>query len=292
MVSGEPSVASHWKDGWNSVSIESSHYLLARDLEITVLKPLDFEMIPLAMLLHRELGFGTLDQIAREAPQIGFTMFQRTLIVILLFGCHSTAFAGYLLNGSFEQPSVSVPMQFLNGQTIGLGWTVLSGNTAYILGNNAGQGATPFGDQFLEIHGDAITLFITDLTIGGTYEVSYYATAQSNASYFGSGSVIATVAGQSDNFTYSLTGINSYGSSELPWTLRRLKFTANSSSELLTISGSGSLNTNPLVAIDNVSISAVPEPSGLLLALLLLVFSCVPHLTSQVWSRVHGFNSR
>ena len=205
--------------------------------------------------------------------------FQVALVVAVLVLSSTAGFAGYIVNGSFEQPGVTDAMQFFNGQTIGAGWKVLSGNTAYIVNNNANQGFTPFGAQFLEIHGDAVTQSISNLVPGRTYDLSYFATAQSNANYFGNGQILASIAGRSDTFAYSLSGINSYGSVQLPWTFRRLRFTANSFDELLTISGSGSLNSNPLAAIDNVSITAVPEPSSLLVALLLVALGCVLRFT-------------
>jgi hypothetical protein len=169
----------------------------------------------------------------------------------------------FMINGSIESPSVLTETQFFNGQTIGSGWTVISGNTAYVIRNSAGGGASPFGTQFLEIHGDTVGQLISGLIPGRTYTLSYYVTLTTTSSYFGNGRITASIAGQSDIFDYSLFGNHLFGSAAFPWTKRSLSFTATSSSESLVISGSGAFNQNPIVAIDNVSvIASIPENMG------------------------------
>ena len=180
------------------------------------------------------------------------------------------ALGGLIQNPSFETPSVSPSQLFFNGQTIGAGWEVLSGNTAYIITDDAGQGTTPFGRQFLEVHFDTVGQTLSGLSVGSSYVLSYYATAQSNANYFGAGNITANVGGVTDVFSYSLTGNNPYGTA-LPWTHRELTFVATAPSELLTFSGSGAMNFRPLGAFDNVSIAAVPEPKSYFSFVLLLV---------------------
>jgi hypothetical protein len=169
----------------------------------------------------------------------------------------------FMINGSIESPSVLRETQFFNGQTIGSGWTVISGNTAYVIPNSADLGTSPFGTQFLEIHGDTVGQLIRGLIPGVAYTLSYFVTLASNSNYFGDGKITASIAGQSDIFDYSLSGNHHFGSAAFPWTKRSLSFTATSSSESLVISGTGALNQNPFVAIDNVSVIAcIPENMG------------------------------
>jgi uncharacterized delta-60 repeat protein len=169
----------------------------------------------------------------------------------------------FMINGSIESPSVLTETQFFNGQTIGSGWTVISGNTAYVIRNSADLGASPFGTQFLEIHGDTVGQLISGLIPGAAYTLSYYVTLASNSNYFGDGRITASIAGQSDVFDYSLLGNHFFGSAAFPWTKRSLSFTATSSSESLVISGTGAFNQDPFVSIDNVSvIASIPENMG------------------------------
>ncbi|MBM3967008.1 MAG: tandem-95 repeat protein, partial [Planctomycetes bacterium] len=169
----------------------------------------------------------------------------------------------FVINGSIESPAVVTETQFYNGQTIGSGWTVISGNTAYIIRDAANLGTSPFGTQFLEIHGDTVGQLISGLIPGSTYTLSYYVTLSTIPSYLGDGRITASIAGQSEIFDYSLFGNHLFGSAAFPWTKRSLSFIATSSSELLVISGAGALNQNPFVAIDNISvISSAPENMG------------------------------
>ena len=169
----------------------------------------------------------------------------------------------FVINGSMESPSVLTETQFFNGQTIGSGWTVISGNSAYIIRDVANLGTSPFGTQFLEIHGDTVSQLINGLIPGRTYTLSYYVTLRTTSSYFGDGRITASIAGQSDVFDYSLFGNHLFGSAAFPWTKRSLSFTATNSSESLVISGTGAFNQDPFVAIDNVSvIASIPENMG------------------------------
>ncbi len=203
-------------------------------------------------------------------------MNSHSAFVLLAILCFSPAnlYADLILNPSFEDPVVNSPTQFLDGQIIGSGWQVIDGNTAYIIPDSAGQGTTPFGSQFLEIHSDTVGQTIDGLLVGNEYILSYYATIQTNSDYFGDGQITASIAGQDDVLAYSLSGNNPYGSAAFPWTNRTLNFIATSTSELLTFTATGEFNEDPLAAIDNISISAVPEP-GSLIAVLVSLLICV-----------------
>ncbi|MCA9130399.1 MAG: hypothetical protein KDB22_25095 [Planctomycetales bacterium] len=168
--------------------------------------------------------------------------------------------ADLVLNGDFENPVVGVETRFSNSQVIGTGWSVLSGNTAYIIPNSAGQGITPFGSQFLEIHADRIGQTVTGLMPGQPYLLQFHATARSNENYFGTGQITAWIGSETRTFEYSLTGDHHYGTL-IPWTQQTLGFVATNTTHLLTFQGTGSLNSHPLGAIDNVRLVAVPETS-------------------------------
>lgn len=148
----------------------------------------------------------------------------------------------------------------MNGQVIGNAWTVSSNNSANIITSEAGQGVTPFGRQYLEIHGDSIRQNISGLIPNQAYRLDYFATVQSTAQFFGPGSITASIDGVSSVFNYNLSGIHLWGSSSLPWQLRSLEFTASSASAMLTFTGTP---VSGFGAIDNVSITAVPEPTSI-----------------------------
>jgi hypothetical protein len=164
-------------------------------------------------------------------------------------------------NASFEDPFVPTAQLFPNGQTIGTGWTVVSGTTTYVISNSAGQGSTPFGRQFLEIHGDGVSQTVSGLAPGSTYELSYYATASSNEIYSGTAQIIASIAGVNDIFSFTLLGTNPYGSSAFPWQERKFRFTAIAPTAELTINATGATGI-PISVIDNISINEIPEPSS------------------------------
>ena len=180
--------------------------------------------------------------------------------------CHAVV----IQNASFEDPFVPIAQLFPNGQTIGSGWAVVSGTTTYVISNSAGQGTTPFGRQFIEIHGDGVSQSISGLVSGSTYDLSYYATASSWEGYSGTAQIIASIAGVNDIFTYTLLGTNPYGSIAFPWQERKVRFAANAPTATLTFHATGAPGI-PISVIDNISINAIPEPSSWLVLIGLTV---------------------
>lgn len=180
--------------------------------------------------------------------------------------CATFAKGDLATNGSFENPQSNDSQVFGFGQIVGNGWNVVSGGTVYLIPDAVGQGTTPFGSQFAEIHGDAIAQAISGLTIGQSYRMNYWVTGRSDNQYFGTATLMAAIAGNTDLFQYSLFGNNPYGTA-VPWQMRSIDFVATSNVEILSFTANGAFNSLPLTAIDNVSISAVPEPTSLLLAL-------------------------
>ncbi|WP_161604289.1 lectin-like protein [Roseiconus nitratireducens] len=165
---------------------------------------------------------------------------------------------GFIQNGSFETPDVSPGRLFGFGDSIG-GWNVVSGNTAFLIDQVTNTGEPVDGNQFIEIHGDTIQQTVTGLKVGQRYKLTYYATARTLPDYFGSGSIIATIGGETDHYDYFLpSGSYLYNSPVSPWARRDVEFIAADTTASLTFSGTAA---GPLGAIDAVRITAVPEPS-------------------------------
>ena len=141
----------------------------------------------------------------------------RTAVLSMLVALFSISQcrAALVINGSFEFPELPISgfRGFVNGQVIGNAWTVSSNNSANIITSEAGQGVTPFGRQYLEIHGDSIRQNISGLIPNQAYRLDYFATVQSTAQFFGPGSITASIDGVSSVFNYNLSGIHLWGSS-------------------------------------------------------------------------------
>lgn len=172
------------------------------------------------------------------------------------------------INGSFESPALAADTWHLlaaDDSTLS-GWTVetpLDG--AGILINNHGPtGITVLGpqdgNQFLELaggntgHGPVyIEQTITGLSLGGEYHVTgYYGWDHRPGAEHG-------------HFKVSVVGIgdilpSTVANDDTQWTLFNAAFTATGTSHTVRIESLGT-NFGQQVALDNISISAVPEPS-------------------------------
>src|SRR5690606_14750300 len=108
---------------------------------------------------------------------------------------------------------------------------------------------------------------VIGLTPGLTYRLSYHTTARSEPGFTDPGSVTASIGTATSVFNYE-SPVSEVFNSSLPWTNNTINFTANATEMLLTISGSG--GPSALGALDDVSITSVPEPS------LALISLCIP----------------
>ena len=152
-------------------------------------------------------------------------------------------------NGSFELPDISGSSQ----QDGGMDW-IPSDSNVYILTNNFGGPTTTSGDQYLGIamkgSSDSQTIALT----GQSYVLDLFI-----ANIFGS---------QSPKLTVTITGVatatDTFNATDTFQEVQ-LPFTATADGNI-TLS---LINAGPNIAVDNVTIEAVPEPSTLFAMLLL-----------------------
>lgn len=158
-----------------------------------------------------------------------------------------------LVNGSFEAPAITPTTAEYNHVANGslTGWTVAGHDVVLFnatYATNVGDHTPSDGAQALQLEyfGDSIAqTFAT--TVGQSYLLSYDVSA-----YAAAAPLSVTVGGASDSLSGTLPG----------WTAHTLAFTATAASTTLTFTNTGgtpgSYGTYP--HLDNVSVTAVPEP--------------------------------
>lgn len=198
-------------------------------------------------------------------------------------------------NGNFDQTTYTHNNQFgspYGGQGV-TGWTGGSGYQLYFFGGKAASdsadsqydsgydtgaekfytvgGGSPTGGtgNFVALDGDAsvggggsISQTINGLTIGTQYQVSFTWGAGQLQSRSGATvqDVLVSLGGQS--FATSSVNVASQGFSG--WLTQTFTYTATASSETLTFLGQGSpTGLPPIVALDGISMTAVPEPASI-----------------------------
>jgi hypothetical protein len=178
--------------------------------------------------------------------------------------------AGNLItNGSFENGSYTFDSNGADslpaGSTVITGWTTFAAELAPIENtNNFGPITTPFENIFLDLTGyhDSSPYGGVEQSISTTSGQSYQLTLylgvyNGNPAFQGPISVQVDAGSASTTFTDNPTGTGSI------WTPFSFSFVANSSSTLVSIQGTQGIN---YIGLDNVSVSAIPEPSSLVLA--------------------------
>jgi hypothetical protein len=198
-------------------------------------------------------------------------------------------------NGNFDQTTYTTNNQFgtpyggqgVTGWTGGSGYqlyffagtaTTNSANSQYDSGYNTGlekfytvAGGSPSGGSgnFVALDGDAsvggggsISQTINGLTIGTQYQVSFTWGAGQLQSRSGATvqDVLVSLGGQS--FATSSVSVASQGFSG--WLTQTFTYTATATSETLTFLGQGTpTGLPPIVALDGISLKAVPEPTSI-----------------------------
>lgn len=181
-----------------------------------------------------------------------------------------------IVNGSFEQTTLSTKGRFLNAVTSWTGGDKLTfldtpgTATSGELPVYAGLPATsPDGGNFIEQDGDsnynqAFSQSVTGLTAGTTYYLSFYQAAGQQKNYTGPTTERwqVTFGGQTLlSPQYSLL----QGGTGL-WQSVTLRFLASATTQTLSFLALGTPNGAPPVAfLDGVSITDVPEPASLAL---------------------------
>jgi hypothetical protein len=132
--------------------------------------------------------------------------------------------------------------------------------------NNGGastwNGLAPNGSNFVAMDGDfdtgAVTQEITGLVLNKTYTLTFdYAFGQQTSF---DGDTVQSLTGSIGNTNFDTGNVNVASHGFTGWTLEKVTFTANSTSELLSFLAHGNLPVPPFAMISNVSI-AVPEPA-------------------------------
>jgi hypothetical protein len=130
-------------------------------------------------------------------------------------------------------------------------------------GANGWNGLAANGGNFLAMDGDYYTVpveqTIHDLVVGKTYTLTFdYAFGQQES--YG-GATIQSLTGSIGGTNFDTGNVNVSDHGFTGWTQEKVKFTADSTSELLSFLAHGNLPVPPFAMISNVSIpSAVPEP--------------------------------
>ncbi|MEQ1904479.1 MAG: PEP-CTERM sorting domain-containing protein [Pirellulaceae bacterium] len=187
--------------------------------------------------------------------------------------------ADLITNGGFEDPVIPVGslLHFATGSTIGGAWTVLGnlGNSETVMllqttYSEPGNGVIPFNAQeelnSLDLTGSfnqglqsGVIQAITT-SPGETYRVSFYVgRADGNFAYSTASTVDLSINGGT---RMPFTNSNSTAG-RVNWQLFTTDFVA--SGAVTTLSFFNGQITNSYTGLDNISVSAIPEPSSLLL---------------------------
>jgi len=181
--------------------------------------------------------------------------------------------AELITNGSFESGSytdnhgggMSLPV----GSSNITGWTVVSGELAWLNNSNPYGGTTPYGSYFLDLTGyhDSSPYGGVSQTIatavGQTYTLSFAVGYIGQSGIYGGPVAVQASAGSaSQTFTTGSSGTGPM------WTTYTMNFTATSPSTVIQLIGTLSTG-GQYIGLDNVSVveaAAVPEPAGLVMA--------------------------
>lgn len=181
----------------------------------------------------------------------------------LLASVGSAAHAAAFTNGSFENLVVagneptcaggaSVCVQYDAGATGILGWQVEAGSVDMV----GSAWAAAHGLRSIDLSGVSAGILSQtfDTTTGTTYDVSF----QIGGNFFGGGAIkTATVSAGGAELALSFDAGTSTAAN-MGWQTRSFRFTAQSASTTLRfVSG---INSDAGMALDNVQVTAVPEP--------------------------------
>ena len=183
-------------------------------------------------------------------------MISKYLAAVAAIALSSSAQAASFVNGSFELGTN--PGQFSTftaGQTDITGWTIGSGSVDYI----GSYWAASNGLRSIDLAGNAAGLLSQtfDTVIGRTYRVNFDLWANDDGGTFPRLAFVNVGAG---DLTFSSNG---GGTKAAPnWVTQTFSFVASATSTTLSFrADSISANTFFGPALDNVSVSAIPEPA-------------------------------
>ena len=182
-------------------------------------------------------------------------------IIFVLFFTDAASNAAVIINPSFESVSgystYSAPGSFS-------GWTISQGSAGLPLSS---LGTPQAGTQvlvpaFISSSGTS-TIFqaVSGLSTKTTYELSFWSSAYSSTTYFGTSSAMVSFGSVTTNFSYSIPAENrNFGSATSPWVLHSLLYTPSDTFANIAISVTHS-TFDPYIGFDNFTLRAIPEPS-------------------------------
>lgn len=165
----------------------------------------------------------------------------------------------FIMDGNADStgaPSVFTPQ---SGQNVKL-WGPANGS-------NNGFTVSPDGGVFIAIDADygrsSISQLVSGLTVGQEYILEFYWAQAQLSDFNGDYWAQLEVTFGADTVSTSQVFVPNAGFG--PWALVSNNFTATASSQLLTFVPTGAIGLPPMVLLDGVSLTAVPEPSTMAL---------------------------
>lgn len=184
-------------------------------------------------------------------------------ITILILAAGQTRAGNLIINGDFSVPDAGGNYTIVNaGDTSLTGWTVVSGSvetdsTLPVFGAPTASG----NPQNLDLDGNNPGTMSQSFStsVGQTYSLDFF---YSNNIYGSGGAATVSVTGSSLSESISHSGAT-YGS--LNWSSFAETFVATSTTATLTFASTDVPSSSTGILLDNVSVSAVPEPSSVIL---------------------------
>jgi hypothetical protein len=173
-----------------------------------------------------------------------------------------------LLNGSFEDPPLN-PNSISSGNG-GTFWTANNSNVNLISNNFGNLGTTPYGNQYIgfSLTGASDQQTVSGFLAGQSYVLTlFFADIANNANP----QLTVTISGAASAtgiFNAPVSGPN--GANPYPFQQAQLPFTTTADGDItVALIDSGSAS----VAVDNVSLTSVPEPSPFAMILLAITMA-------------------
>ena len=200
---------------------------------------------------------------------------KRVVLSLMGVGClmpaASFASLNLVIDGSFEQPVVVAPFEtYFAGQYVGTSpWHVTQGSIDVINGYWQPAPGSP-GPQSVDAAGQVngtIVQSISGLTIGTYYNLQF-AMAGNPAGTPVIKTLLASFGSDSKTFTFDTTG---HSLTDMGWVVESVIFKATATAEDLSFQDLSGVPSPFGSAIDNVSLTAVPEASTLVAGALMLL---------------------
>lgn len=193
----------------------------------------------------------------------------RHLAVAIVFAISPSAFAELVTNGDFESPSsigslatytaVDSSSLFISGN----GWTVSTGDIDHIgtywVGADGGESIDMDGNNPGQIQQTLVTV------IGQEYVLSFFLAVNSDVATSGTRSVQVDAGVDLTSGTLTLTKTSTSSTSNMEWANYGFRFTASTTSTILSFTSLDAAGTGSGIALDDVSVFEAPEPASFLL---------------------------